>query len=174
MPRLRLEGQTLRIGGQGGRQAGQQADDHQQVDAEEDRVADLAGGDEHDQRGQQEGGAHQQKDGPGLQRLGHAVVVESASPEECVLAVHPAAAHDAVTGRVEHALVRDPFGAIEQFERAQADLHPRELARLLDRIGVGKHPDRMGVDIGAVTQGVRRDVGRPQPDADQPPIDRDP
>jgi hypothetical protein len=47
----------------------------------------AGGSDEHDRRRQQERGAHQRNDGPGLERLGHAIVVESAAPEEHVLPV---------------------------------------------------------------------------------------
>jgi len=41
---------------------------------------------------------------------------------------------------------RHGFGLVQPLDRAQANLHPRQLARLHDRIGMRDHPHRIGVD----------------------------
>src|SRR6266851_10184252 len=103
-------------------------------------------------------------DGPG-----QAVVPEPLPLEIGELAVHPEPAGERVPARIDSA-GRGVIRPVEALDRPQADLHPGELVRLLDRIGGGDVADRTGVDRGRAAV-ARLGVGAARADADELPID---
>src|SRR5262245_19549534 len=104
-----------------------------------------------------------------LYRFGPAVVPQPLPPEIVELAGDPEPAGERVPARI------DPAGLgiirpVEALDRAQADLHPSELVRLLDRIGGGDIAGRRGVGHrGAAV--ARFGIGVARADADELPID---
>ena len=153
LPRLRLEGEPLRISGQDGSDTRQQANHDEedvvlQADLEAEHVPvviDL--GEHHPDQDRHEHECRQQHQnvGPGLHALGEAVVAVALPLEIGMLAVHPEAPGNGVTDRIDP-MARAAGGLVQPLEGPQADLDPRELARLLDRIGIGDDADR--VDVG--------------------------